>query len=96
MRISIYLIGWIIVKVTYTKRLGIILLTDFPTDLSQDICTGRANGLYPDPDNCQGFIDCVREISFKGLCSPGMAFDTARHMCDYIQNVPGCNDASHM
>lgn len=68
----------------------------FPTDLSQDICTGRANGLYPDPDNCQGFIDCVREISFKGLCSPGMAFDTARHMCDYIQNVPGCNDASHM
>uniref|UniRef100_K1RC35 Chitotriosidase-1 n=1 Tax=Magallana gigas TaxID=29159 RepID=K1RC35_MAGGI len=68
----------------------------FRTDLSQDFCTGRANGLYPDPDNCQGFIDCVREISFKGLCSPGMAFDTARHMCDYIQNVPGCNDASPM
>ena len=67
----------------------------FNTDLSQEFCTGKANGLYPDPDNCQGFIDCVREISFKGLCSPGMAFDTTRHMCDYIQNVPGCQGASH-
>lgn len=71
-----------------------LFISVFRTDLSQEFCTGKANGMYVDSDNCRGFIECVSEISFKGMCSPGMAFDSQRHLCDYEQNVAGCYEAS--
>ena len=54
-------------------------------------CTGKDNGLYPDPDDCHNFFECSNENSLFFHCPDGLAFNDAAHACDYEANVPSCN-----
>ena len=50
-------------------------------------CGGKADGNYPDPDNCYGFIACSNQIAHKMKCPAGLKYNQATDQCDWPQNV---------
>lgn len=56
----------------------------------------RADGMFADPKNCRKFIRCVSSGSnysiFKFDCGPGTAFNEQQQYCDFIYNVPSCQN----
>ena len=54
-------------------------------------CINRTDGLYRHPLSCQRRIQCFDSRAFEHpSCSHDLAFDERRGVCDYRQNVPGC------
>ena len=51
-------------------------------------CAGKANGNYPDPDSCYGFISCSNQIAYKMNCNPpSLKYNETTDQCDWPQNV---------
>merc|ERR1712137_1178992 len=60
----------------------------------------QGNGLFPDPNNCQVFYQCVLNIGgnwliYKNECDLGTVFNPAIDICDWPRNVPGCENSLH-
>ncbi|XP_055879649.1 von Willebrand factor-like isoform X1 [Biomphalaria glabrata] len=49
------------------------------------------NGNYPDPSNCQGYVECSNGVTIHGNCPNGMAFNVASNGCMEVHSV-NCND----
>ena len=54
-------------------------------------CSGKDDGLYPDPEDCHNFFECSNERSLFFTCPDGLAFDDAAHACNFEDLVPACN-----
>lgn len=55
----------------------------------------RGDGMFADPRNCRKFVRCVSSGSskysvFRFDCGPGTAFNEQQQYCDFIYNVPSC------
>ena len=48
------------------------------------------DGLQPDPDNCEGFINCANGIAYTMHCVGGLYFDTNLYSCNW-PSVTKCN-----
>lgn len=59
-------------------------------------CTGRVDGLYKDPSDCAGVLQCFGgEMFVHEGCTSGLVFNEKSRQCDYRQNVPGCEEQQH-
>nr|ADO85877.1 VCBPB15 [Ciona intestinalis] len=62
-------------------------------------CEGNAPGLYPDPDDCSMYYECVsgNPITYHRSCGyDGLVFDETNDYCDWAANVaPPCGTASN-
>ena len=50
-------------------------------------CQDKDDGLYQDPDNCAGFIQCANGRTFHMKCAPGTQFNALLKVCDWPHNV---------
>jgi len=41
------------------------------------------DGLFPDPDDCRGFIKCAQGSPYKKKCSNGLVFDKVTYNCNW-------------
>ncbi|KAM7434295.1 hypothetical protein ABFA07_015575 [Porites harrisoni] len=48
-----------------------------------NICHGKPDGHYKDPDNCYGYIACVKGIAQKFFCPYSLRFDPKTQRCYY-------------
>ena len=48
-----------------------------------NICHGKPDGHYKDPDNCYGYIACVKGIAQKFFCPYSLRFDAKTQRCYY-------------
>lgn len=70
----------------------ITLLSKSEFDLT-DLCKNHADGLYRHPNSCHRIIHCFGNETFeRPPCDHELAFDERRGICDYRQNVPGCEN----
>ncbi|XP_033113936.1 fibrillin-2-like, partial [Anneissia japonica] len=53
-----------------------------------DFCSSRNDGNYP--LSCSSYYSCVFGTSFVLSCQPGLAYNPNEDICDFPQNVPGC------
>ena len=52
-----------------------------------NICHGKPDGHYKDPDNCYGYIACVNGIAQKFHCPYFLRFNPKTKQCDYPEFV---------
>jgi hypothetical protein len=72
------------------KQLTLLSKSEF--DLT-DLCKNHADGLYRHPNSCHRIIHCFGNETFeRPPCDHELAFDERRGICDYRQNVPGCEN----
>lgn len=46
------------------------------------MCSGRMDGIvFPDPDNCESFVQCQRGTVRRMRCQPGTLFDLNLFYC---------------
>ncbi|XP_059164930.1 chitotriosidase-1-like [Physella acuta] len=50
-------------------------------------CRERADGLYADPADCNGFYQCHRGYTYRLSCGSGLQFNQDRQYCDWEYNV---------
>ncbi|XP_031575022.1 chitin-binding domain protein cbd-1-like [Actinia tenebrosa] len=50
-------------------------------------CKGQKNGLYQDPNDCSGFINCWDGRIFFQKCPKGLNFNPKTKYCDWPENV---------
>ena len=50
-------------------------------------CEWRADGSYPDPERCDGYIDCIEGIAKKGICPSPYLWNDEERECDMADNV---------
>ncbi|GMT23743.1 hypothetical protein PFISCL1PPCAC_15040 [Pristionchus fissidentatus] len=68
-----------------------------PTHLSKfdarTFCTTKeSDGLYRNPENCAGIVQCFGGEAFSyPSCDPGLFFNEIDGQCDYASNVPECD-----
>jgi hypothetical protein len=48
-----------------------------------DFCIARPDGLYDDPENCEKFIICYFEQTFRTKCADGTQWNHFNKECDY-------------
>jgi hypothetical protein len=53
-------------------------------------CVNSADGLYPHPQSCEHFIQCVHGQEHVQSCAPGTVFNPNTFVCDWETNVPNC------
>ncbi|KAL6111658.1 chia [Pungitius sinensis] len=46
-------------------------------------CAGKANGLYPNPTNKNGFYDCDQGATYSQHCAAGLVFDNSCKCCNW-------------
>uniref|UniRef100_A0AC34GRS2 Chitin-binding type-2 domain-containing protein n=1 Tax=Panagrolaimus sp. ES5 TaxID=591445 RepID=A0AC34GRS2_9BILA len=57
----------------------------------KNLCKNHVDGLYRHPTSCHRIIQCFGNDTFEHpSCEHELAFDESRGICDYRQNVPGC------
>ena len=49
----------------------------------------EANGIFPDPDDCEAFYKCIHSQPFLFHCPSGLAFNAELRVCD-LPDVVGC------
>jgi len=47
----------------------------------------RAQGDFPDPTDCRGFYQCVKNFAWKQVCPDTLVYNIAARVCDHPQNV---------
>uniref|UniRef100_A0A2C9M6F6 Chitin-binding type-2 domain-containing protein n=1 Tax=Biomphalaria glabrata TaxID=6526 RepID=A0A2C9M6F6_BIOGL len=52
------------------------------------------NGNYPDPSNCQGYVECSNGVTIHGKCPNGMAFNVASNGCTEVHSVNCIDNAN--
>ncbi|KXJ12755.1 Chitotriosidase-1 [Exaiptasia diaphana] len=54
-------------------------------------CSGKGNGNYPDPDNCNGYISCVHSRIVKMPCPKGLVWSDSVKRCEWPSKAkPPC------
>lgn len=61
----------------------------------EDVC--RESGILPASDNCRRYFRCVRGsngayVKYETICPLGWAFNRRYNVCDWVKNVPQCNN----
>ncbi|XP_004226095.4 uncharacterized protein LOC101243284 [Ciona intestinalis] len=78
-----------------TDRSSVLLVVQSPPF----DCAGKAPGLYPDPDDCSMYYECVagNPLTYHRSCGyDGLVFDAANNYCDWAANVaPPCGTSSN-
>ncbi|XP_060065371.1 probable endochitinase [Ylistrum balloti] len=54
-------------------------------------CSGKADGIHADPNDCAHFYECASGLQFHERCSPGTVFNFKTLVCDFPQHVPHCS-----
>ena len=58
-------------------------------------CQSKANGNYPNPNNCNGYIACSTGYVYYMPCPSGLKWNNAKKLCDWPQHAnPPCGDAT--
>lgn len=53
-----------------------------PQRIHDGMCTGRMDGIvFPDPDNCEAFVQCQQGAVTRMRCQPGTLFDLDLFYC---------------
>ena len=60
-----------------------------PSSRAAYVCP--ADGVYPDPLNCEFFYFCTQGTATRLQCLPGFAFDPATKICNQRSQVAACN-----
>uniref|UniRef100_A0A8C4VBQ7 chitinase n=1 Tax=Gopherus evgoodei TaxID=1825980 RepID=A0A8C4VBQ7_9SAUR len=50
---------------------------------SSNFCSGRANGLYPDPSNNNAFYHCASGKTYLQFCQASLVFDSSCSCCNW-------------
>ncbi|CAL7933954.1 unnamed protein product [Xylocopa violacea] len=61
--------------------------------LQEPRCPPHVTGLVAHPSDCTKFLQCVNGGTFIMDCGPGTVFNPAISVCDWPNNVRGCEDA---
>lgn len=57
--------------------------TSFKVFEMTGFCNSKADGLYDDPDDCENFIICFANRTFRTKCAYGTLWNHIRKECDY-------------
>ncbi|XP_031567545.1 chondroitin proteoglycan-2-like [Actinia tenebrosa] len=57
-------------------------------------CKRKPSGLYPDPENCYGFIQCSYGKAHYRDCPAGLKFDPTLSVCNWATMVDCENEGS--
>ncbi|XP_022654007.1 hemocytin-like isoform X2 [Varroa destructor] len=68
--------------ITYDNR-----VSTPPSAVVVEFLCPEANGLFPDPVNCDHFYHCSNNIPFHKPCAPGTLFHPVLKICDHHGNV---------
>ncbi|KAK7501473.1 hypothetical protein BaRGS_00007277 [Batillaria attramentaria] len=63
-----------------------------PSDTATRFCTGRVDGVYRDPSDCNKYIECLHPFGFEAYCPIGRVFNEAFGTCQHPYNTPECAD----
>ncbi|GAB1609167.1 chitotriosidase-1-like isoform X1, partial [Argonauta hians] len=58
---------------------------------SADFCKGKADGMYPDPQHCTRYYQCVFGLTFQKRCGAKTGFDPRLKACNFVSKIPGCH-----
>nr|KAG5709852.1 hypothetical protein BaRGS_032676 [Batillaria attramentaria] len=61
-------------------------------DTATRFCTGRVDGVYRDPSDCNKYIECLHPFGFEAYCPIGRVFNEAFGTCQHPYNTPECAD----
>lgn len=56
---------------------------------SETNCKGKANGNYPDTNNCYGYISCVHSITYHMPCPAALMWNSLKKLCDWPKYATG-------
>lgn len=59
-------------------------------NINNSFCSGKINGYFLDPQDCQYFYQCSFGLAFRQPCPPGLSFNVKLDACDFRMNVPSC------
>lgn len=54
-------------------------------------CSGKSDGLYADPKDCNGYYNCAAGLTFHSLCGPNTGFDPKIKSCNFKSAIPNCS-----
>nr|BAV14641.1 chitinase [Todarodes pacificus] len=57
---------------------------------NEGFCSGKADGLYPDPASCENYFSCASGLTFPSKCAANTGFDPKILGCNYKNAIPGC------
>lgn len=53
-------------------------------------CPNNLYGVYPDPDDCHFYYECISGTAIHRECPAGLYYNPNTKTCDYPDNVPSC------
>ncbi|XP_031574328.1 chondroitin proteoglycan 2-like [Actinia tenebrosa] len=60
--------------------------------ISNNFCSGKANGNYPDPSNCHGYIACSNDLIYHMPCPAQLKWNDRQKRCDWPKHAyPACS-----
>lgn len=63
--------------------------------ITDNMCAGRMDGIvFPDPENCDAFVQCQRGAVMRQRCQAGTSFDLNLYYC-VPHHVVNCGQRNH-
>jgi len=75
---------------TVPSGFSTITTTQPPTTTTESggpFCSGKPNGYYPDPDNCERYYQCANNAGSSNSCAGGTIWDPELNLCNWIAQV---------
>ncbi|XP_061191108.1 endochitinase-like [Saccostrea echinata] len=66
-----------------TFQISTTSVLQISTSVTTVTCTGQHGVMYPHPDDCTKYIECVHSLVYTRDCPGGLHFNDNLNVCDY-------------